>query len=282
MKKLIKYVALWLVISLAFSGIQLYLGKEINREVPMLLACLSGVTFGTVVTCFVYVKSHLENIENALISAVGNKIFGQTLCFFAICICSTIVAAILFKVTSIIGNAFISFRTLMLLSAMLGIGGTVSVYFVRAVSSIKLYEEYEVPEDGIYVGPVRGDVILFLAPAVSKDDKNAPSLVLSPMSLWDCLKKSEKDPDIGMSHTYALLNACRGVKVFERVLNNQERLASVIRAGGWIGAMDSDTTKDTILAIYRKCCSLNDDEVVSLTDEELSFLKTHGQYRDLS
>ncbi len=280
MKKLIKYVALWFVISLAFAGVLLYLTKGTNREVPLLLACLSGITFGTVVTCFIYIKRHLNSIENTLIGAVGNKVLGQALCFFAIFTCTTIIGAVLFKLTSVIGNAFISFRTLMLFSAMLGIGGTVFVYLIRAASSMKLYEEYEVPEDGVYIGPVRGDVILFLAPAVSKDNKNAPSLVLSPMSLWDNLKKSENDPDIGIPHTYALLNACRGVKVFERVLNNQERLACVMRAGGWIGAMDSGASKDTILEIYRKCCSLNDDEVVSLTDEELSFLQKYGKHDD--
>ena len=280
MKKLIKYGALWFAISLATAGLQLHLSKEINREVPLLLACLIGIAFGTVATFFIYVKKHLENIENTFIDVVGNKCLGQVLCLISICISTTIIGAILFKITSVIGSAFISFRTLMLLSAMLGISGTVCIYIIRAVCNLKLYEEYEVPDDRVYIGPVRGDIILFLVPAVSKDDRNAPSLVLSTMSLWDNLKKAENDPDIGMPHTYALLNACRGVKVFERVFNNQERLACVMRAGGWIGAMDSGPSKDTILEIYRKCCLLNDDEVVSLTDEELSFLKTHGQYGD--
>lgn len=280
MKKLIKYGALWFAISLATAGLQLHLSKEINREVPLLLACLFSIAFGTEATLFIYVKKHLENIENTFIDIVGNKCSGQVLCFISVCISTTIIGVVLFKITSVIGNAFISFRILMLLSAMLGIDGTVCVYIIRAACNMMLYEEYEVPDDRVYIGPVRGDIMLFLVPAVSKDNRNPPSLVLSPMSLWDNLKKSENEPDIGMPHTYALLNACRGVKVFERVLNNQERLACVIRAGGWIGAMDSDPSKDTILEIYRKCCLLNDNEVVSLTDEELSFLKTHGQYGD--
>ncbi len=280
MKKLIKYGVLWLVISIAAIGLCFLLNLEVDRETPPLLACLCGVSFGTVTTFFIYMKKHLVILENKFVTAIGSRFAGLALCFFAICICSTTIGVLLFKLTSVIGDAFISFRTLILLSAMLGTGGTVCLYVVRAVSNMKLFDVYEESNDGVYIGPVRGDVLLFLVPAASKDEKNAPSLVLSPMSLWDNLKRSETEPDIGMPHAYALLNACRGVKAFERVFNNQERLSCAMRAGGWIGAMEPGASKDTILKIYQKCCSLNDDEIVSLTVEELSFIEENSKHEE--
>ncbi len=281
MKKMIKYGVLWISTSLLFVVAIILLSNEVNREIMLLPFFLSGITFGTVVTFLFYTYKRLLCLEKKVIAVFGKKLIGQIFCFFMIGIFSTIIGALLFKLTSVIGNTLISFRTLMLLSSMLGIGGTFCMYLFRMICRIKLPDEYGVSDDGIYVGPVRGDVLLFLTPTISTEDKDEPSLVLAPMSLWGNLKKSEKEPDIGMPHEYALLNACRGVRFFEDLFNNQERLACVMRVGGWIGAMDPGTSKETILEIYKKCCSLNDDEKVSLTIEEQNFIKKHSNIENI-
>ncbi len=272
--ELIKCVSFGVCTFFLAWGLLAYASNIAGREVLSLLSLLSSMTMAAISTIFFFAARNFARIAKSIHRKFKNKVYGYSLPATIICISTFAAGAIMWKLTSVFTGAPISLATLFILSGAPAILGTLFVCSYRA------WVATEVQRKSYYVGPVRGDAILFLTPAVSSEGSDVPKLVLSPVSLWDCYQASSKKPDIGLPEENALRMACREVSVFMDIKQHytRDRLAAAIRAGGWVGAIESDSKKEMITQIYRKCCNLNEDEVVNLSQEEIQFISEHGEH----
>lgn len=279
-KGAIKYLCVWIGTAILSGLLLAYVSVEAQCEISSPLAALYGCIIATTVVVIMLVKTKSTWIEKKLIAASGSNGVGKL--FSLMCISGFIFlfSGTLWKVASIVSDMPISWRTLSLLSVMITFGGVFCIYMFRF-----LKEKDKLLKDGCYIGPVRGDVLFFLKNVSSENDELESQLVLWPISLWEVFQKAESEPLVGLSKQEALHIACRGVKAFTdaQEKNALERLFSVINAGGSLGAVDECEESETISAVYRKCCNINDDEVVTLTDEEKDLVNkyiTHGGKKD--
>ncbi len=265
-KELARILIVWLVLSALTYCLLSYTSSFSEQAISTIFINTCSIAMATLITYFYVVARNLPRFEKKYLQNPWNRRQRSALLVLLTFVLALALGGVLWKLTAIITGEQISFRTLCLLSLMGAIPGTV-IAFARLGPSK--------PSAG-YIGPVRGDVLFFEMTEPPKDSGTEPTLLLCPVQLWDVFQEGIRQPDIGLPKEVALCRACRSVEVFESEnCTVIDRLKAVVKAGCWVGILDSGSDRDMLTGIYQKCCQLLEDEVVSLTEDERVFLSSH-------
>ncbi len=96
------------------------------------------------------------------------------------------------------------------------------------------------------------------------------------VSLRDYLEAGMQKPYRTYTDKEMLADACKYVGVFTSVHNSMgyiTRTIAIGEAGSCIGGLEENWIKDQITELLLRCCDLETNETLTLTDEDRKFLK---------